>query len=145
MSTHFGLPRDEALALAFEWDFPDSGLWHTRFESDDLSNAYAIERHVSEMFDVLESAVEIADHAFERRARPVIEQAQAYLVDIAPLLRLEWQLGQEIAGLTRGGVGRAPHGPLARAEGTVREILRSKLWRITKSPRFLVRLASART
>lgn len=40
MSTHFGLPRDEALALAFEWDFPDSGLWHTRFESDDLSNAY---------------------------------------------------------------------------------------------------------
>jgi len=46
MSTHFGLPRDEALALAlalalaFERDFPDSGLWHTRFESDDLSNAY---------------------------------------------------------------------------------------------------------
>lgn len=212
MSMHLGLPLDEARALAFERDFLDGGLRHTRFESGDLSNANAIERHVRAMFGVLESEAEIDDAAFERRAQRVIEQAQAYLDDIAPLLRLEWQFEQEIAGLTgeatahrseiatqqqhidalageardwqaraesaaaaeaqrraelaiandaqrvlvesvesRDRIIAAHEAALAeqrmaleRAERAVREILRSKSWRITKPLRFLVRLASAR-
>ncbi|KWF84153.1 hypothetical protein WL93_20940 [Burkholderia diffusa] len=217
MSMHLGLPLDEARALAFEQDFLDGTLRHTRFESGDLSNANAIERHVSAMFGVLESATEIDDAAFERRAQPIIEQAQAYLDDIARLLRFEWQLEQEIARLTgeaavhrseiatqqqridmkqqhidaltremRDWQARAEsaaaaearlraeltiandaqrvlagsvesrdriiaadeaasaelRAALERAERTVREILRSKSWRITKPLRFLARLAS---
>ncbi|KWE61722.1 hypothetical protein WT53_02280 [Burkholderia sp. MSMB2157WGS] len=219
MSTHLGLPRDEAPVLAFERDFLGGGPQHTRFESGDLSNANAIERHVSAMFGVLESAVQINDQAFERRAQPVIAQAQADLDDIALFLRLECQLEQGIAVLTteaaahpgeietrqqcidtqqqhidvlasevrdwqaRAELAAAAEAELRaelviandaqcvsaesvesrdriiavyeaesaerrmaleRAESTVREILRSKSWRITKPLRFLVRLASAR-
>ncbi|KAG8150523.1 hypothetical protein BFF94_026515 [Burkholderia catarinensis] len=100
MSMHLELPLDASRAQAFERDFLDGGLRHTRFEFRDLSNANAIERHVSALFGVLESATEIDEPAFEQRAQSVIEEAQAYLDDIAPLLRLEWQFEQEAGGLT---------------------------------------------
>ncbi|WP_396329945.1 sulfotransferase family protein [Burkholderia anthina] len=103
MSTQLELPLDASRAQAFERDFLDGGLRHTRFASRDLSNANAIERHVNALFSVLESETEIDESAFEQRVQPVVEQAQAYLDDIAPVLRLEWKHEKELA-VSRGEI-----------------------------------------
>jgi hypothetical protein len=99
MSAQIGLPLDSSRVTAFEEEFLDGNLRHTRFESSELSNANSAEQHVKALFGALESTTEIDDPAFERRVGPIIEHARRYLEDLAPILRLEWQLEREIARL----------------------------------------------
>ncbi|MDR8732328.1 sulfotransferase family protein [Burkholderia pseudomultivorans] len=99
MSALIGLPLDARRVRAFEEEFLDGNLRHTRFESSELSSANSAEQHVKALFDALESTTEIDGPAFARRVGPIIDDARRYLEDLAPILQLEWQLEREIARL----------------------------------------------
>lgn len=99
MSARLELPLDVSRVTAFEDEFLDGGLRHTKFGSGDLSKVNSAEQHVKALFGALESATELDDPEFERRVLPIIEQARQYLEALSPILQLEWRLEQEIARL----------------------------------------------
>ncbi|CAB3765855.1 hypothetical protein LMG29660_05379 [Burkholderia puraquae] len=99
MSVRLELPLDGSRVAAFEDEFLDGGLRHSKFKSGDLSKVNSAERHVKALFGALESASELDDPEFERRVLPIIEQAWLYLEALAPILQLEWGLEQEVTRL----------------------------------------------
>lgn len=110
MSLRLELPLDWSRVAAFEDEFLDGGLRHSKFKSGDLSKVNSAERHVEALFGALESASELDDPEFERRVLPIIEQARLYLEALAPILQLEWGLEQEVTRLNSEVSGRRDEG-----------------------------------
>ncbi len=97
ISDFFGLPLIESRLEEFESTFLDDKLRHTHYTVDDLQLVNSAPRQVKALYSALsEAASGFPDSPTWQSA---FLEAKAYLDDIAPLLRYEWRLEQEMNDL----------------------------------------------
>ena len=97
ISDFFDLPLIESRLDEFESSFLDDKLRHTRYTVDDLQLVNSAPRQVKALYWALsEAASGFPDSPAWQSA---FLEAKAYLDDIAPLLRYEWRLEQEMNDL----------------------------------------------
>ncbi|WP_321797068.1 hypothetical protein [Burkholderia sp. BCC1988] len=96
ISSELGLPLVESKIDLFEQEFLDEDLRHTRFVAKDLELLHSLPRQVKVLFASLDESVRNKLPLDNPVLVTALESARAYLDDIAPLLRYEWQLDRQL-------------------------------------------------
>ncbi|EKS9914586.1 hypothetical protein BTK97_003367 [Burkholderia multivorans] len=96
ISYQLDLPLIDAEVESFEREFLDNGLRHTRFTSQDLDLLQTLPRQTKALFSALDDAIQSRLPSDNERLSTAVANARAYLDDIAPLLRYEWQLDRRV-------------------------------------------------
>ncbi|MBU9411741.1 sulfotransferase family protein [Burkholderia multivorans] len=96
ISSELELPVIESRIDAFEQEFLDEDLRHTRFLAEDLELLHSLPRQVKTLFASLDESVRNRLPLNNPALIKALESARAYLDDTAPLLRYEWQLDRQL-------------------------------------------------
>lgn len=95
VSAELGLPLIEARLDAFEREFLDDSLRHTRYASQDFDLVHSASRQAKALFAALDASIRGGLPADNPGLAQAVGNARTYLEDIEPLLRYEWQLDQQ--------------------------------------------------
>jgi len=99
IASQLELSLNEQAVAEFEREFLDNQLRHTRFSSQDLNLVRSAPRQLKDLFAALEIASRVGDGQHTSELVASIENAQRYLEDVAPLLRHEWRVEQQVQQL----------------------------------------------
>jgi hypothetical protein len=91
LSSELGLSLDANRLEAFERDFLEEGLRHTRFGTADLERDGNAPSVVKSLFGALEAFAEAPSSANEQHLEEMLSRAEVFLADTAPLMARAWQ------------------------------------------------------
>lgn len=91
LASGLGLPLEGSKLDAFERDFLEDGLRHTRFGSTDLDRAENAPLSLKSLFAALEAHARKPTVETNQRLNESLAGADAFLTDMAPLLARDWQ------------------------------------------------------
>jgi hypothetical protein len=92
LSAELSLPLDTDRLEAFERDFLEEGLRHTRFGLADLEQDGNAPSIVKLLFGALEAFAKARSSANAQCLDEMLSRAEAFLADTAPLMARDWQL-----------------------------------------------------
>jgi hypothetical protein len=124
-----GLPVMSSRLDEFEREFLDGTLRHSRHEATDVQALDSAPQQLKNLYFALEQGF-VTSGAESDHLESALDSAQAYLNDIAPILRCEWRVEQSLIRINE---------QYMQVTREYASVLRSGSWRITAPLRAIMR------